>query len=97
MGIFKKISSLFSTPSEANVYWIEARCRRCGEVVRARVNLNNDLSVEYGEGDKTAYFCRKTLMGTGRCFQRIEVELRFDGNKRLVERQISGGAFVDEE
>jgi hypothetical protein len=30
------------------------------------------------------------------CFQRIEVELTFDENRKLVDRQIQGGVFVDE-
>ena len=95
MNIFKKITSLFSVSPETNVYWVEVKCRRCSEVIRTRVNLNNDLSHVYGEGNKTTYFCRKSLMGEGRCFQRVEVELTFDQNKRLIDRQISGGSFLD--
>jgi hypothetical protein len=34
-------------------------------------------------------------MGGGRCFQQIEVELKFDSNKKPIEKQISGGQFVD--
>jgi hypothetical protein len=95
MDILKKISSLLRAPTVTNVYWVEVKCRRCGEIIRSRIDLNYDLSVEYGQGDKKTYFCRKTLMGTGRCFQRVEVELTFDGDKRLIEHQISGGEFVD--
>jgi len=98
MSIFKKLTDLFSGSGglDRDAYWIIACCNRCGEVVRARVSLSNDLSVEY-EGDETSYFCRKVLMGEGRCFQRIEVELTFDANRRLVNREIIGGQFVDEQ
>jgi hypothetical protein len=95
MDILKKISSLFSTPDDSGAYWIEVKCRRCGETIRSRVNLNNDLSVNYGDDGKTTYYCRKVLMGQERCFQRLEVELTFNENKRLIDRQISGGSFLD--
>jgi hypothetical protein len=48
------------------------------------------------EGGELSYLCRKTLMGDQGCFQRIEVELIFDAQRRLVERNITGGEFVDE-
>jgi hypothetical protein len=37
------------------------------------------------------------LIGEGHCFQRVEVELTFDGTRRLIHREISGGQFVNEE
>ena len=99
MSILKKITNLIFPPSgvDANAYWVTAKCKRCGETIRARINLNNDLSIEYGEHGKNTYICRKTLMGEGHCFQRVEVVLTFDANKRLLSREITGGDFVDEE
>jgi hypothetical protein len=104
MGLLKKLSDLFSPPGgrserrdEAG-YWIAVRCKRCGETLRTRVNLHNDLSIEYGEGEgDTTYFCRKVLIGDKLCFQRVEVELTFDSQRKLVDRQITGGEFVDGE
>lgn len=96
MGFFQKLARLIS-PSrlrETPVYWIHARCDRCGEEISARVNLYNDLSIEY-EGDQASYHCRKVLMGEGRCSQRIEVWLTFDQNRQLSDRQISGGTFIE--
>ena len=103
MSFFKKIADLFSPPAstakpasrDASAYWVTVRCNRCGETLRARVDLHNDLSIEYGESAAT-YFCRKVLMGEGHCFQRIEVELTFDSDRRLTNREISGGQFVEE-
>lgn len=103
MGLFDKISKLLSGPKsrESDATWIAVRCNRCGEVIRARVNLFNDLSAQYGEdgGGEVSYYCHKQLMGEGaegrRCFQRIEVELTFDSRHKLINREISGGTFVD--
>ncbi len=101
MDLLKRVLSFFSSPAatDASCHWITVRCRRCNEIIRARVDLRNDLSAEYGDGGQgggVTYFCRKTLMGEGHCFQRIEVELTFDSQHQLVNREISGGQFVDE-
>lgn len=98
MGLFKKFSKLIKPPTrgDQDVLWISVRCKRCGEVVKTRINLNNDLSAEY-DGDATTYVCRKILVGEKRCFQQIEVVLKFDANRTLIERAVSGGEFVSEE
>ena len=98
MSFFKKIASIISPQStgDSNAYWVYVKCNRCGEKIRARVNLANDLSIKYEDGQKT-YFCRKTLMGEGRCFQRVEVELTFDKNRKLVKREINGGQFISDD
>ncbi len=62
-------------------------------MIEGHVDLSNDLSLEYEE-DHEVYFVRKGLMGSGRCFQQIEVEMKFDSNKQLLEQQIHGGQFV---
>ena len=97
MGLFKKLSQMIfpQSTSDPSAYWIKVKCRRCGEVIRARISLHNDLSVEYVDGG-TTYFCRKTLIGEGHCFQRVEVKLTFDVNRKLINREITGGEFVDE-
>jgi hypothetical protein len=96
MKFLKKLSALFSTPArDENGYYVTVECAQCGETIRTRVNLANDLSLEYGDGGKATYFCRKVMMGTARCFQKIEVALTFDGNRNVLDRQITGGKFLD--
>jgi hypothetical protein len=99
MDFLKKLSNLFSpaaSKKQAGGYWVAVRCHRCGEVIRTRVNLSNDLSPNFGDGgEKVTYFCRKTLIGDQRCFQQVGVELTFDANRQLIDRQIRGGDFID--
>jgi hypothetical protein len=99
MSIISKIIALFSEAGQADsgALWIMVKCNRCGELTRARIDLRNDLSVEYVEaGGLPTYFCRKVLIGEGgHCFQRMEVELTFDASRNLVSRQVSGGQFVE--
>jgi hypothetical protein len=95
MDFLKKLFRGSSTRSNSSLYPFFIKCTRCGETIEGHVNLSNDLSVEY-EGDREVYFIHKVLMGSGRCFQQIEVELRFDANRKLLEKQIHGGQFVEE-
>ena len=97
MGLFKKFARMMEPPNRegSGVYWVTARCSRCGETIRARVNLSNDLSPEY-DGETLTFVCRKVLIGEARCFQQVEVWLKFDQNRKLLAREISGGSFADE-
>jgi len=93
MSIFDRLRKAFSSPGGDRNYWVHVRCDRCGEVITARVDLLNDLSMDF---DAKQYRVHKVLVGDGRyhCFQRIDVTLVFDRNKRLVDRSIRGGTFL---
>ena len=100
MGIFKRIGQALTggQASDKGGYMIYVRCEHCGEGITTRVNLMNDLSLQYGEGGEgNTYFCRKVLMGSSSCFRKIEVSLTFDANRKLLDRQISGGKFITAE
>ena len=78
MGFFKKLSDFFSASGKPGemVMWVSVKCHRCGDIIQARIDLRNELSVQYQDGGQTTYFCRKELMSDkGLCFQRIEIEL----------------------
>jgi hypothetical protein len=95
MSFLKKLAEIFASPEEEDIHREYIRCARCGEKIAVRVNLNSELTPQYGEGEG-AYYVRKGVFGSGetRCFQMIEVELYFDYDKRPVSRHISGGEFI---
>lgn len=98
MRLLKRLfgSSVPSAQRGGSFYTLAVQCSRCGEVIGTQINLNNDLSIDYGEGeDKATYFCRKVLVGGERCFHPVEVRLRFDADRHLIDRQITGGRFVE--
>jgi hypothetical protein len=97
MSIFKKISKVFKSSGDDRNYWFFVQCDHCKEVLKGRVDMHNHLSIKYGEGkNPNTYYCRKVMIGSNRCYRQIEVELNFDANRKLVERQITGGVFVAE-
>lgn len=99
MGFFKKIANfLTSSPRGGRDYWYYVRCDQCGEIIKARIDKHNDLSVRYGEKQMDdTYFCRRVVVGSDRCYRPIEVEFTFDNRRTLIDREISGGEFVSAE
>lgn len=91
MSLFKKLLKGTPAASRSDFFTFSVTCSRCGEVIEGRVNLANDLSAEDEGG---GFHARKVLMGSGHCFQRIEVELHFDPERRLIDKHIEGGTFT---
>ena len=98
MGFFDSLKSLLggagvSRASGDGAYWLYVRCRRCSEVIKTRLDLQNNLS----QNDEGCYTAHKTLVGSRLCFERIEVILNFDENRQLVSQDIVHGDFITAE
>jgi hypothetical protein len=99
MSFFRKLAEFFtpSGPQKAPDFssYITVKCSRCGELIQARIDLRNDLTVDYDNADG-GYYCRKVLIGEKRCYQPIEVQLNFDRKRKIIQRQVSGGEFIEQ-
>lgn len=95
MGFLDSVKSLLGggEKQDESGYWVYVRCKRCGEPIKTRIDLRNELSPR----DEGGFITRKTMVGSQRCFERIEVTLTFDQDRRLVDRQIAGGDFITAE
>jgi hypothetical protein len=101
VNILKKFSKVLSSPQPRTerALYLYVQCNKCGEKLRARVDMWNELTPEY-EGSSenaTSFQCRKVLIGVNRCYQPIELRLKFDKNHRLIDQQIFGGKFIEKE
>jgi hypothetical protein len=94
MGFLKKLFGGDTAKPEKRFYVYQVKCNRCAEIIEGRVDLDNDLSQDY-ENDSPVYFVRKGLVGENRCFQQIEVELKFTPSRELIEKHVQGGTFVE--
>ena len=92
MDFLKKLFSSQPAQPSSNFLSVQVKCNRCGEVFEGRVNMANDLSLTDND---SGYFVRKVLMGNGRCFQQIEVELTFDLKRKLLNKRSVGGVFIE--
>jgi len=68
------------------------KARRTGEVIKLRLNRINDLSLS---DDMESFYVRKQVVGR-KSFDRIEAEMQFDKNRRLISATITGGDLVTE-
>lgn len=99
MSVVKKVQEWMRARQQLPTYQfpITVRCDTCGEMITANIDLRNDLSIQYGENARTDYYItRKSLVGGGQCFQRVEIELTFDRSRKLIEQKILGGEFLNE-
>jgi hypothetical protein len=96
MNLLKRIyRTLFPPLPPSRYIRFQVQCKRCGEILEGRLDLYNDPSLDY-EGETPVYFCRKVLVGSGRCYQPVEVTFKLDESRKVLERQIAGGEFVEE-
>jgi hypothetical protein len=75
-------------------YTFTVKCKRCGETITGRIDIDNDLSVEYEAGGDV-FYARKVLIGENKCFQRVEANFKFDANRKMIEQEVIGGEFVE--
>ncbi len=101
MNILKSLRKAFSSPPPRTqrAMYLYVQCAKCGEKLRARVDVWNELTPEYDgkSDDAVSYFCRKVLVGEKQCYQPIELKLKFDRNHKLTEKNIIGGKFIEED
>ncbi len=95
MGFFDRLKAALTAPASpaqaGRNYWFYVRCEACGEVLRGRIDMYNELSQRE---DAAGYIVRKTLIGSQRCYRPMDVVFYFDENRRLAEQEIRGGEFV---
>ncbi|MBM7844078.1 hypothetical protein [Herpetosiphon giganteus] len=91
MSFFRKLFGGGSSQptSDAGIY-LQVRCKRCGSVIRLRIDSRNDLSQR---DDDENFFVRKTLVDD-RCYSRIELEAVFSPKRQLINCEINGGTLV---
>jgi len=99
MSFFKSLANLF-TPRQATDRWftIYALSHRGRVPITGRVDLYNELSLS-DEGEAGHYHVRKVLHTSGekRNFAEVEVYIWFDKNKQLIDHEVQGGRWLDED
>lgn len=92
MNFLKKLfgGSRGSDDRQLPIYVMSHRCR---EPIEGRVDLFNELS---GSDEGNDYYVRKVLHTSGekRCFDQVEVEIWFNGNKQVADHSVSGGRWL---
>ncbi len=80
-------------------YYVTVRCNKCGEEIRVRVNLQNDLAERLSDDSSDrviGYMAEKGIVGNNfTCGQTMRLYLEFDSGRHLVSQRAEGGVIVD--
>lgn len=98
MGFFRKLfggrPATQGEPGDKNGLYFYVRPAGCDEVVRVRIDKNNDPSL----ADDGTFFVTKTVRGSSyKCTRSAELHLYFDQQRRLQNSDVTGGALVTAE
>jgi hypothetical protein len=93
MNFLKKLFGGNAASGERGLYFY-VKPQGCEEVVRVRIDMNNDPSLA---DDNSTYFVRKTVRGTTyKCTRSAELYLTFDSGRKLQKTEVTGGALVSQ-
>jgi hypothetical protein len=85
-------ASSAGSAGDPNGLYFYVRPEGCDEVVRVRIDRNNDLSLT---DDNSTYVVQKHVRGV-KCRQGVELTLNFDSSRRLASTDIEHGTLVKE-
>ncbi len=96
MGFLRRLFGGGQQSSDDHALHLYVKCNRCGSGVHVRVDLHNDLSIDYGDDDSEGYTLVKEVMDD-RCFRIMRATLRFNSRRNETSRHVEGGTFISEE
>ncbi len=103
MGFLDRLSALFSgkrdssSDSDGRAVYFYVKCSSCGEKIRVRVDMFNDLAQEFDDNDRTSgYTLEKDVLGNN-CFRLMHLHVAFDSSKRIVEKSVTNGVLITKE
>ena len=93
MGLFKKKSGGAKPRPKGGHMVVYIKCDKCGEIIKTHIVMGNELIPTYAD-EGPAYTLRKELIGS-KCPNRVQLNIEFDGAKRIVSQDISGGELQE--
>ena len=98
--MFKKLAEkLFgkdTAGAASDGFFLNVRCSDCSEQFRLFINKSYELMQNFEKDGGVTYTLKKEIFGVG-CKNRIQVNMKFDGRKNLVSREIKNGEFIEDE
>ena len=89
--MFKKLAEkLFGkggAETSSDGFFLKVRCSECGEQFNLFINKSYELMQNFETDGSVNYTLKKEVYGVG-CKNHIYVNMKFDGSKKLVSREI---------
>jgi hypothetical protein len=93
MGLFKKKSGGAKPRPKGGHMDVYVKCDKCSEIIKTHIVMGNELIPTYSD-EGPAYTLRKELIGS-QCPNRVQLTIEFDGAKRILSQDVSGGEFQE--
>ena len=93
-GLGKKLFGGGPSREPPEGFFLNVRCRSCGEEFNLFINKSTDLAQKFDDRGNITYFMNKEILGSG-CRNLIYVTMEFDGSKKPVSRKIENGEFIE--
>ena len=97
--MFKKLAEkLFgkgTSETSSDGFFLKVRCNECGEQFNLFINKSYELMQNFETDGSVNYKLKKEIYGVG-CKNHIYVNMKFDGSKKLVSREIENGEYIEE-
>jgi hypothetical protein len=81
-----------ASKGDPNGVYFYVQPKGCEEIVRVRLDRNNDPSLA---DDGKTYWARKSVRGV-KCRQTAELTVYFDSSRKMSGSEVENGALVDE-
>ena len=91
----QKLMGKDASKSASEGFFLNVRCDECGEQFNLYIYKSYELMQNFEKDGTVTYVLKKEIYGIG-CRNRIYVNMKFDGGKNLVSREIENGEFVEE-
>ena len=96
--MFKKIAKkLFGESSDSGLsggFFLNVRCSVCGEEFHLFINTSTDLLQNFDAQGGLSYSLKKEVVGV-HCRNLIQVRMEFDGTRKLLEKEIENGEYIE--
>lgn len=96
MGFAKLLKKIFGTTASGNTIAVYLQDKKCGRKIKVLLRKSYDIQRIYEEDKDAAYMVNKVVV-CDKCFNRIEINLKFDRRYKIISRDIKGGKFLQEE
>ena len=100
--LMNKFTSAAQTPKQPGVevtkdaVWVYVQCSKCGEKLALRLRKSSEIQREEAGNLGYQMFINKAVVGN-KCFNRMQLRLEFDGEYRVVNKQLESGTFITKE
>ena len=93
--LIKYLTSPPTSSSSADGFFLKVRCNKCGEDFNLFIHSSASLTQEFDKQGKLSYTLNKEIIGS-KCPNRIYVHMDFNGRRKLLNRTIDNGEFLED-